>query len=118
MNFACHIRSWQNDKCKYSTRVKADQHSLYIRAKTNKKVSPQAHSVIFVLFLPQDKNSYQISNMPTKQPPSDIDTDSSSDVEVISGRIDEDRNPINDEQGEEEDELTESDEEEEEEDEG
>ena len=56
--------------------------------------------------------------MPTKQPPSDIDTDSSSDVEVISGRIDEDRNPVNDEQGEEDDELTESDEEEEEEDEG
>ena len=56
--------------------------------------------------------------MPTKQPPSDIDTDSSSNVEVISGRIDQDRNPINDEQGEEEDELTESDEEEEEEDEG
>ena len=52
--------------------------------------------------------------MPTKKLLSDTDTDSSSDVEVISRRIDEDTGANPDEQGEEEDEFTESDQEEEE----
>ena len=46
--------------------------------------------------------------MPTKHQSSDTDTDSSSDVEVISGRIDEDRVAVTEEQDG-EDALTDSD---------